>query len=798
MHRVAFRREVHLTDLPQVLPIRLSADSRYVLWVNGREIGRGPVRGQPYRWTYDEYDLAPHVVAGTNTIAVLVTYYGADNAMWQRAAVLGGLGADACLILDAPEGFRQFVTGEGWLARTMPEWSTVSGEGLFAALPIEVIDQREHQESWMRAGSDEGFAPALVAEATHPGSFRRSRPPAYPYGALRPRGIAHLDGDTVGAAIATVGRPGPQLQREPVETVHHALKAVSDWSEEGAVHMAGPADPVLSQFDFGRVVSGFVELDFEVPAGTVLDLAYLERPFDPERDVRYVPRAGARVIAAGGAGSFRALETNGLRVVAVLVTPPEGLGAVAIECVRVREHLYPFTGGATYASSDSELEGLWRAGVRTVQLNSSDAFTDCPTREQRAWVGDAVVHLGVHLVANEDWRLAERHLELCDSPRPDGLLPMSVAGDIEASSRHSIPDWSLHWLHSLWTYARASQHVEFVRQRLPTAERILAWFRQYAGTDGLLTDVPEWTIIDWSSVFATGESSILTALWVRGLNEFADLSEWLGNEGAARHARSLAARAGAGFESFWDGARGLYVDHIVDGERMPAVSQAANAAAIVAGLVPPERTGEVVERMTDETLLVTRGWNTASSSIPLEQKVRDRAEGVRRIDWDVQREIVRAEPFFSSVVHDAVALAGHAELLPLMLRRWSRFLEDGYDTFGECWEWGTPAHGWSSTPTRDLVVHVLGVEPVGLGTDAYRVAPVRSEARWTRAHVPTRRGLLRVELDEEWVSVTGPVPIQVTTWNGEKLDFPAGDCRVNLATGETHTKTIEPQSIGSG
>ncbi|NTW20439.1 MAG: hypothetical protein HGA42_12940, partial [Nostocales cyanobacterium W4_Combined_metabat2_030] len=41
-------------------------------------------------------------------------------------------------------------------------------------------------------------------------------------------------------------------------------------------------------------------------------------------------------------------------------------------------------------SDDPGLDALYRAGVRTVQLNSLDSYIDCPTREQRAWVGDAV------------------------------------------------------------------------------------------------------------------------------------------------------------------------------------------------------------------------------------------------------------------------------------------------------------------------------------------------------------------------------------------------------------------------
>ena len=34
--------------------------------------------------------------------------------------------------------------------------------------------------------------------------------------------------------------------------------------------------------DFGRIVAGFVELDLEAPAGTVVEMHYREKVFRPE------------------------------------------------------------------------------------------------------------------------------------------------------------------------------------------------------------------------------------------------------------------------------------------------------------------------------------------------------------------------------------------------------------------------------------------------------------------------------------------------------------------------------------
>lgn len=777
LSRVAFRRVVDLEAVPESLLVRVSADSRYVLWVNGVEVGRGPSRSQPARRTSDAIDIAPALAIGPNVVVALVTFYSADNAHWQRAAVPHGLGSGPCLVVDVPEEWASFATSTAWTAAPLAAWDVGPAPEGISALPVEVLDQRELPVGWLDLAGP-SWPAARLERPAHPGP-RRAAPPAYPFGALPTSALPPLGGETVPASLVSARRvSGALAATRPVEIVHESLALAHD-APTADSEVATPDAPVLLVFDVGRVVSGLVEVDIAAPGGTTLDLAYLERRFDPAADNRYLPQAGARVVLGAGSPGFRALEVNGMRFIAVLLTPPHE-APVGVMDVRVRERLSPFAGDAMFRSSDAELERLWRAGVRTVQVNSSDALTDCPTREQRAWVGDGVVHLGVHLVANADWSLVERHLELADSPRPDGLLPMSVVGDFESRGAFTIPDWSLHWIHAVWLHARTARRAEFTRARLATAERILAWFARYVD-GGVLADVPEWTLVDWSSVFTSGRSAILTALWARSLAEFAELAGWLGDAGRAEWAHGLRAPIELGFEQFWDADRGVYVDHILNGERMPAVSQAALASAIVAGLVPPERLAALVTTMTDAGRLVDRGWNAPSPTVSLEQRLLDRADGVQRIDWDVDREIVRAEPFFSAVVHDAVAAAGRADLLPTLVRRWSRFLHDGYDTFGECWHWGSPAHGWSSAPTTDLVTHVLGIRPGGLDDETYVVAPARTGIESFAARVPTRAGMLAVRLDGDHLHLDSPLPVRVTAWDGGETELPAGIHDLDLA-----------------
>jgi alpha-L-rhamnosidase len=213
---------------------------------------------------------------------------------------------------------------------------------------------------------------------------------------------------------------------------------------------------------------------------------------------------------------------------------------------------------------------------------------------------------------------------------------------------------------------------------------------------------------------------------------------------------------------------------------MPALSQAAGAVAIVSGLAPSRRRAGVIDVITDASRLVVRSWIGGEDGGYDMTKIVEHSQGIYRIDWDVNREIVLAEPFFSYVVHDAVAAAGKAERLPDLLRRWSVFLHDGFDTFGECWGWGTPVHAWSSTPTKDLIWYVLGVTPDSPGYATVRIAPRPGAVERLAGAVPTPHGLIRVEIVNGQVRVDSPVPVHFVAPSGDQSSAPAGHSEFRL------------------
>jgi alpha-L-rhamnosidase len=124
----------------------------------------------------------------------------------------------------------------------------------------------------------------------------------------------------------------------------------------------------------------------------------------------------------------------------------------------------------------------------------------------------------------------------------------------------------------------------------------------------------------------------------------------------------------------------------------------------------------------------------------------------------VEQRVIEAQPFFRYVVHDAVAESGRCEVVGDLCRDWSAFIDRGETTWPETWTGGTHCHGWSSTPTRDLVVRTLGITPAEPGFARVRVAPRVGDLDWVAGAAPTPNGLVTVRADRDHVDVDSPVP----------------------------------------
>jgi hypothetical protein len=708
-HSVAMRRSLDLDVVPPTVPARVSAVARYTLLVNGVEVARGPVRANPRRQPYDVVDLAPHLREGTNVLGAIAWLY-ADAMPWWQPPPMANDTRFGAFVLEARVDDGWVATDATWTATALDGWTGTKGSGV-SARGIEIVDLRSLPADWCAAdGADPGWASAVERRAQTSGESGNPSPPSYPGGPLGARPVALL----------------------------------------------GAHDVVP---DGDRVVVGTVVVDAELPEGAELTVRASELVAsvvaeETEHD------ATVRFVGDGTRRTMESFDLYGGRAFSVDAPP-----GATVHSMLVRERLYPVTGDAHFECSDERLNAIYAIGRRTVSLNSFDCYTDCPTREQRAWTGDSVVHQMVDLTTNTDWSLARWHPNLTASPRSDGMLPMAVAGDIEHGDFTIIPDWALHWVHSVHNLYRYVGDRDEIARLLPVVEGVVRWFEPFLDDDGCLVDVFGWLIIDWASVHTDGVSGALNGLWGRALLEYAEMAEWLGDAGRVDWATRRHAALRAGFERLWDVERARYVDSYIAGESRAMASQHTQAAAIVGGLAPYERYERLVEVLTDEDALVHAMFGAPDG--PAEPNSELPVGGYLRRGslpdpwWDVERDVVRAQPFFRYVVHDALAEAGHADLIPRQVLDWHRWAMKRCETsWTETWYGGTVSHGWSSTPTRDLVQRVLGIEPIEPGFTVASIEPELGPLSWARGAAPCPAGLISVDVRPELVVVDSPIPFE--------------------------------------
>ncbi len=755
---VFLRRTFSLDAVPERAPARVTADSRYILYVNGIEVSRGPVRGDPSKLHYDPLDLAPHLRRGHNTIAIHARYYAEPTPWWIPARSSLGLGRRGAVAFELSLGTERWLGSDAsWQALLSEAWRPLAGSGI-SPMPKEDVDASKLPAEWQEPGFDDSHwsAASEIAPLYVGGDARVMSPPSNPYGALRPRPIPALEGETrtshiVRASLvesAEAKAPPPEAaladeRRPPLATL--------DVGPDLPVTLDGDGTRLVL-LDFGEIVAGLVGIEVDAPPGVEIELAIRETE-EPTTESGLDPTSSAtfRYRTRGHDDVFESFDPMGLRY--ALLAIRHASGPVTLRGFQVRERLYPVRRGPEFACSDPLLERIYEVGKRSVAVNAHDAYLDCPSREQRGWTGDAVVHQMVHLTTNADWGLARWHAQMSNSPRPDGMLPMAAGSDLEAMSI-TIPEWPLHWIRSLWNLWRYTGDRDLVQGMMAGAENVLRWFLPYRGAHGLVCHVDQWVLIDWAALHLADTSSCLNAQRARALLEFADMSEWLGDGGRAAWARGLHAEIRDAFELFWDESRGSYVDHAIDGEAQPPMSQHAGATAVWAKLVPEARVYRVLDTITDRSRLVRATWMEIAGDHYL-------VTGTPDPTWNVTGQIVAAQPFYRYVVHDALASAGRAEQIVSQCRDWAELLERGETTWPELWKGGTHCHGWGSTPTRDLIVYTLGIQPAEPGFAVATIAPRLGDLAWAQGAAPTPHGLIRVRAEQTRIEIDSPVPVDL-------------------------------------
>jgi alpha-L-rhamnosidase len=771
--------------------VKITCDGRYQFFINGVRVGRGPVRSSAMAQKYDCYDLAPLLRDGENVATVIVHMLGVDTAwheavkgMWHPTFGHGGLWFDGAI-----------QTGAGWKVIESDAWDS-STERMNASLGfIESFDANKLPENWHDATFDDSAwldARALHVDGGGPDQFFGGMDTT-PFPILLPNPLQPLHEEArrpescAYRGVVAVKDDLPvhrQLYEEPFV---EATPAASHLGR--VVTHEGQGVTMLLKFD--TLLTGYSFIEIDAQGGEQIDIAVAERlpgeyGGEDTAEPRIVrkPLLGhdahlARYTARPGRQRFERFEWSATRWMQITIrNAAAGIDILDVGCVHTH---YPVQDMGRFECDDPFINRLWSLGRDTLKLCMHDGWQDCPSREQRQWLGDVTVEhsAGQAAFGPSANALTAKYLrDVADSQRPDGLTQMFAPGDHKVNGL-LIPDWTLQWILTAGDYYRYTGDLETIEAIFPAVQRALAWFETLRTSRGLIADLPYWHFMDWSAVGRKGEAATLNAQLAGALAVAAELAEVLENGRAARKYSAAVAEIIASLNArHWDEHRGVYVDCVdpVTNAQDARVSQHANAAMILWGGAPRDRWDRIIARITDPARLT---FTAAPPIVPTGELL------------DLEQGVVLANTFYGHFVYSALGAANRADLaIALMRERFGPMLAAGATTLWE--SFGPTAslcHGFSASPTYQLITQVLGVTPIQPGFARMRFDPQMGGLRQAAGAIETVSGRVEVSI----AAVHNMMEVTLILPDG--IDAEVGFDRQVLKGGQIHSFALPSQPV---
>ena len=707
-----FRRAVSLTDVPKALPVTVTADNRFILFVNGRRVASGPSTGTIAHWRTEAVDLAPYLHPGANVVAATVW----DFVRQPSGAGLGGAlpAASALPPQVAPIaqqsvalGFRLAGAGiatdqPGWRVKRDAGHMAVNGRAqvprgrYYVASAPEVIDAAKADWDW--TGPEEtggGWQDAVAA----------------------PEAVArHLVADRL---------PQQSFTRAPAgKVVCSELEGASAFPDHPVSVPANSHVHILLRRE--AMISAYPELEVSGGQGASIKLTYTEALYDADnkkadRDLVADRRALGifdTFLPDGARRRFMPLWWRTWRYAELDIQT--GNAPLTLETFRVYETGYPFKQVGHFTSSDPQLNRIWEVGWRTAQVDAHETYMDSAYWEQLQYTGDTRLQMLISYAVTGDPRLAEQAIDAFAESDTEGGLEQ---GAYPSRSDNVIATFSLAWVGMLSDWSMQQPDDAVIRRHLPRMRTILKWFVPWLRPDGLLGKNPQWNFIDWvlssndreffPSYGKDGGSCLTTVLWLGALRQGASLETAYGDkmEAAADTARADAARDAIRAHC-WDRARGLFADNA----DFTFYSQHMNALAVLYGVATPEQAPAILSRIT-----------VAGAGI------------------DAPPGMFTTTYYFAWYLARAFEHAGLSSRYPELLKTWRDLLALHYTTWPESrGETRSDTHAWSAHPTADLLGVVAGIQPAAAGYKRLRVAPNLGGLTQLDAAAATPRGPVTV------------------------------------------------------
>jgi len=741
-----FKKAFEVSAVPAHFVVHVSADNRFVLYLNGQRVGDGPARGDLAHWRYETFDLAPMLKAGTNTLAATVWNFGVFAPVAQftdRTAFLveGDTKAEAAI-----------NTNDSWMVEEEPGQVPLQrrANGLWvymAAGPGEELKAADYDWDWMTSeGSRWVHAASAIRENIYPHS-----------------GTAASFGVQADLPWALVPDALPHMAYESEDAGHvvrTGIPAANAFPTQPAAVPAHTKEHIL--LDRSELTTAYPKLTFSGGKGSHVTLTYAEALYDEKLHKGNRNEVGTRKamgltdeIYPDGA-AHRVFETLWWRTWRYLdIAVETGDEPLTLDTLEANYTAFPFRTKATFTASDPDLEKIWKIGWHTAQLDAHETYMDTPYYEQLQYSGDTRLQELITYSMTGDDRLPRQAIQALD----DSRIPLGItASRYPSALPQYIPTFSLLWIGMIHDNYMYRQDTKFVQGFLPGERTVLDWFASYQHSDGLLSKLPWWSFIDWietdqefPSYDANNESCLTTFQYVGALQDAIDLEHALGSpEYVEKDKKRLDAAKNGLQAQCWDKSVGLYADT----PKKDIFSQHSNMLAVLHDVAPKDIQQALLRKVFAKDM-----GKTAASGGPV---------------------LIHASFYFRYYFARALDHAGMADEYLNTLGDWHGFLKMGFTTWPEQpGDTRSDSHAWTAHPTYDLLTLVAGIEPASPGFKTVKIEPHLGDLTSLEATYPHPQGLIHVKYQTGAEGTKADVELPaglsgVFVWKGKETRLHSG------------------------
>lgn len=608
----------------------ISADSRYLLRVNGRRVQWGPAPCDPRFLEADPVDLTPFLRQGGNVIGAQVVFFGHGDG----TCPAGKPGFLFWLEIESEEGTVERVVSDGsWLACLPRAWRPGQYKRSFVRALQEEFDARLYPEGW----SEPAFVPdahwlkAMVLDNPVDKPPITSHFENYLFGfhaereaaQLRPRRIPLLD-----ERLMPVKGLSESLWLEwnrPPEEYFDVL------TPDASTVVGGPAaeemEPGVWQtvldgsraavltFDLPEQAVGWPYFTIEAAAGTTVELLVHEahRVGGPALLGNHW-NSWTRFICRQGSNTFETFDYESCRWIQLHIR--SAAGPVKVSNVGLRRRILPWPQKPTVRLGEPALQRLMDASINTLNNCALDVCVDGMARERQQYSGECGHQLHAIRLSLGETRLPERFVTTFSQgltqegyfldcwPGYDRMARL-MSRPLELAGWGPILDHGIGFVFDCYHHYMHTGQLSALGEVFGRLKKFIAYLQALPRADGLLPVEGLGTPIVWmdhQAYRSQRHKQCAFNLYAAGMLEqaYARLCRAFEDQRAARAAERMANELRqAAVNRFWSASEGLFVDNLpwLGSEEQMRCSDRTLAMSVLFGLCPEGQTAAAVEAL---------------------------------------------------------------------------------------------------------------------------------------------------------------------------------------------------------